>query len=124
MSMRRRIAVLAVALAALAAAAPSHGLVRGYAVTRGSGYGNGDSELIAPTLVLPRGAELVFVNLHLWGHSIYSDAWKAPNVRLFNSDVIPFRGTSAVRGVPDLSPGSYGFFCSNHTGMRGTLVIV
>lgn len=101
-----------------------------YAFTRNSGFATTigvGNELVTPYLVVPEGGQLTFVNLHVWGHAIYSDAWKTGREdveRLFNSDVIPFRETSLVRGVEALPPGTYGFFCANHMGMRGELLVV
>lgn len=129
----RRLAALTLAIAAIAPAAHAHQdaapVVRAF--TRGSGYatgaGFGDSELIIPNLYLPAGSRLLFTNLHVWGHSMYSDAWAPGQTgerRLFNSEVIPFGDTSEVVGVADLPPGDYGFFCSNHMGMRGSLHIL
>lgn len=97
---------------------------RAYMMTRGSGYATGQHELLTPMLVLAEGTQLTFVNLHIWGHSIMSDAWKAPDQRLFGGDVIPFGKSTLVHGVEALAPGTYGFFCSNHSGMRGELVIL
>lgn len=117
-----RLAALAL-FAALAVAAPGQATGRAYAISRGASYATG-SELLAPALVIPRGTELVFLNLHVWGHNITSDAWRTPSVRLFRSDVVPFRGEATVRGADALEPGTYGFFCSNHVSMRGSLTIV
>jgi plastocyanin len=122
--MRAAACALAVALAAgTTASLAGRGRLDAYVFTKGSGFASGH-ELLVPTVAVPRGGRLTLVNLHLWGHSITSDTWAAPNVRLFRSEVIPFGESSVVRGVETLVPGSYGFFCSNHMGMRGTLVVV
>lgn len=124
---------LAAALLALTGVAPAAQAIEASpavrAVTRGSGYATGakanGSELIVPLLVVPHGGSVLFTNLHVWGHSITSDAWAMPGEeRLFRSEVIPFGDTVEVQGVPTLEPGEYGFFCSNHRGMRGTLRVL
>lgn len=129
---RRLLAIATVLAAAVPASAVESYQAHVYAFTRASSaYGPGTAdaslggELIVPTLTVPEGGRLTFVNLAIAGHSIYSDAWlEEDELRLFNSEVVPFRGVSDVRGVSDLSPGVYGFFCSNHMGMRGQLRIV
>ncbi|MFP5225871.1 MAG: hypothetical protein ACLGH3_10040 [Actinomycetota bacterium] len=101
-----------------------------YAVTRTSGYASTvqvGSELVSPYLIVPQGGQLTFVNLHIWGHAIYSDAWKPGREdleRLFSSEVIPFGHSTLVEGVEDLEPGTYPFFCANHMGMKGELMII
>jgi hypothetical protein len=101
-----------------------------YAVTRTSGYASTvqvGSELVSPYLIIPEGGQLTFVNLHIWGHAIYSEAWKPGREhleRLFSSEVIPFNHSTLVEGVEDLSQGTYQFFCANHMGMKGELLIV
>lgn len=101
-----------------------------YVFTRNANYASSvrvGGELLSPYVVVPEGGDLTLVNLHVWGHAIYSNAWKPGREdleRLFNSQVIPFRGTSLVRGVAELAPGTYGFFCANHMGMRGELLVV
>ncbi len=123
-------AALLIAASAPAAHATSDGVEPVvHAFTRGSGYATGlawgDSELIVPNLVVPQGATLIFNNLHVWGHSMYSQRWAVPGeLRLFNSEVIPFRHASEVRGVDALAPGVYEFFCSNHIGMQGKLTVI
>lgn len=135
----KRISILIAILAAMplaASAAPRLDLQTAqpevFAFTRASSaYGPGTadastgSELVVPTLLVPQGAKLTFVNLAVAGHSIYSEQWiEEDELRLFNSEVVPFRFSSEVRGVPNLKPGTYPFFCSNHMGMKGRLTIV
>ena len=97
---------------------------KAYAITRGGTYIVGDSELVVPTLTVLQGTELVFLNLNAWGHSLVSDAWLTPSIRLFRSDVIPFGKQSVVQRVDSLPPGMYPFHCSNHGGMRGSITVI
>lgn len=122
--MTRRVVFSLGALLALGVSVvPARASADAYVFTRGGGYTYGMHELVTPTMVVTQGAGLVLVNMHLWGHSVTSDAWSGEQ-RLFTSDVIPFRNTSRVRGVESLDPGTYGFFCRNHMGMRGSLIVV
>jgi plastocyanin len=103
--------------------APSSAGAPMYAVSRGLSYQNGQ-ELIVASLALPKGTTLIFLNLHVWGHNITSDAWAPEENRLFMSDFVAFNEQAVVRGVESLDRGTYGFFCRNHIGMRGSITIV
>lgn len=124
--MTGRLMILALAAASIPSAHASESAAMTYAVTRTSGSYQGGTELVTPNVIVPVGGQLTFANVHIWGHAIYSETWmpgKQGWQRLFNSEVIPFGETSLVRGVDALAPGEYPFFCANHMGMRGTLVV-
>ena len=120
----RRALIALCLVAAVVAPVPSGAAARAYAVSRGAAQTGSSHELVTPNLVLPQGTELVFVNLHLWGHNITSDDWLTPSVRLFRSEMISFGEQALVEGVERLDPGTYGFFCRNHIGMRGSITII
>ena len=94
-----------------------------FAFTRGAYAGPSTSDLIVPIVVLPQGTDLYLFNLNVWGHSMYSEL-NGLNDRLFWSELVPFGKSTLVNGVSDLQPGSYGFYCSNHEDMKGTLRII
>lgn len=120
--MSRR-ALVVLLSATLLAPLSSRGAATVYAFSRGAGY-MGNHELVLPSLTLPKGTSLVFVNLHLWGHNITSDAWAPEERRLFRSEIISFREQAVVEGVERLDVGTYGFFCRNHVSMRGSITII
>lgn len=75
-----------------------------------------------PVVALPQGSTLTFVNGDTMTHDVTSEA-KQDGAPLFKA---PFTGsgtTSAVKGVEDLKAGTYPFFCSLHTQMKGQLTI-
>lgn len=94
-----------------------------FAFTRGSYAGPATSEFATPVVVVPRGTDLYLFNLNLWGHSMYSDA-NGTDDRLFWSEEVSFGRSTLINGVSSLPAGSYGFHCSNHPDMLGTLVVV
>lgn len=118
---RRALATAFAAVLCAPIASPASATV--YAFSRGAGY-TGNHEVVVPSMTLPKGTTLVFVNLHVWGHNITSDAWAPEHVRLFRSDFVAFGEQAVVEGVDRLERGTYGFFCRNHIGMRGSITIV
>jgi polyvinyl alcohol dehydrogenase (cytochrome) len=77
-----------------------------------------------PIVTVPKGGPLSFVNLDPPQHDVTADQ-KGPDGRpLFASrlgglgEVVPVEGLDRVE-----SGRSYGFFCSLHPGMRGTLIV-
>jgi hypothetical protein len=127
MTRRLRIVVAGLALGALVSVTPPVAAApTAYIFTRGYGTatGNTNGELAVRDLPIVEGTKLLLVNTDLWGHSISSDAWRAPNVRLFISDVIPFNHQAEVRGVDVLPPGRYAFHCANHMHMKGTIIVL
>ena len=65
---------------------------------------------------VPRGTKVDFLNLDVPQHDVVSDT---PG--LFQSALVGTGQTTPVNGVEALGPGSYGFFCSLHPNMTGTL---
>lgn len=90
-----------------------------------STYYPGDDELVAPTLVVPKGAGLTLTNLDAFAaHGLSSDEVLPNGERLFTSGVLNFRGSSAVIGVEALPAGTYPFHCAVHEdNMHGNLVV-
>jgi plastocyanin len=122
-------AATAVALSAIpGSAAPGTAVVAGpYAQT--AGYAT-------PTIVLPAGGELTFVNGDpLSSHNLVSKATKKVRkgkgkhkhwVRkpLFSTPVVGTGTSVAVKGSLNLKPGPYEFYCTLHPGtMTGTLIV-
>jgi outer membrane protein assembly factor BamB/plastocyanin len=101
----------------------------------GGGGGSGDTNIVAgpgatysgyatPVVTTKVGGPVSFVNLDPVQHDVTSDA-RGPDGRpLFASrlsgigEVVPVEGLDRVQAGQD-----YGFFCSIHPGMRGTLLV-
>jgi plastocyanin len=74
-----------------------------------------------PQVTIDRGDALFFRNTDPTGrHNVTS--LEGPG-RFFRSATIPASQRTQVRGVEDLDPGSYRFFCTPHPQMRGTLTV-
>jgi plastocyanin len=69
-------------------------------------------------MVMPRGGSLSFVNTDLPQHDVVSVNG------LFASKLIGIGEVAPVNGVDKLADGAYGFYCTIHPGMTGTLVVV
>ncbi|MEA2428770.1 MAG: hypothetical protein QOF37_2398, partial [Thermoleophilaceae bacterium] len=77
-----------------------------------------------PVMTVDKGGQLSFVNLDAPQHDVTSDE-KGPDGRpLFYSKLSGLGEVAPVVGLDRVESGkSYGFFCSLHPGMRGTLVV-
>jgi hypothetical protein len=96
----------------------------------------GDSSLPVPSLVLPQGGDLTYLNVHQFtAHSVTSDRCTDGQAhvgtgcptgkrRIFDSGVRVFGEPVTVPNVANLAPNTYPFHCILHPAMRGTLVIV
>jgi polyvinyl alcohol dehydrogenase (cytochrome) len=70
-----------------------------------------------PVVVMSHGGTLTYTNLDPVQHNVVSDAG------LFRSEFAGLGQSVTVTGADKLPPGQYGFYCSLHTGMRGTLIV-
>ena len=80
------------------------------------------------------GTTLQFVNADLQAHDVVSDETRAPGSNqwcpagggrcpLFFSDEIGIARVTEVKGLADVAPGVYTFYCSPHSWMVGALVV-
>jgi plastocyanin len=80
------------------------------------------------------GQAVTLTNADVTSHDIVSKASRPVRVRygkryytvrvpLFRSELAPSGAQKDVKGVASLKPGSYEFFCSLHTAMKGTLIV-
>lgn len=84
----------------------------------------GDDALPLGPVVVDRGRRLIFVNADNLGvHSIYSTDYDAQGAPLFSVEQQNLGSYAEVDGVAALPAGRYGFLCSNHPEMKGTLVV-
>ena len=92
--------------------------------TVGSRYVPGDNQ--EGTLVfVVKGGGLNYTNLDIGNaHSVTSDIEVAIDTPLFDSGRLESRRSAPVAGVESLAAGRYGFHCSIHDGMRGTIEVI
>lgn len=110
---------LVVTVPAAATAAPDSAVV-----TVGSRYLPGDSTSPLAVIVL-EGGGLTYTNFDLVeDHSVTSDDLDALGNHLFDSPRLRTRQSASVVGVAALTEGKYGFHCSIHEGMRGTIQVI
>jgi plastocyanin len=125
MTMRVKAAGIGMAVAA-AVAGPGAGM---------AGAGAGDIRVVAapgaatagyatPQTVVQKGKALVFLNLDLPSHDVVAVKLGSNGAPLFKSSLIGVGKTAPVAGVNRLAPGTYAFFCSLHTNMKGKLKVV
>jgi hypothetical protein len=82
-----------------------------------SGPGAASTGYATPAVLMPKGGTLSYANIDVVQHDVVADDGS------FRSKLIGLAETAPVEGVEKLAVGSYGFFCSVHPGMRGTLVV-
>jgi plastocyanin len=75
-------------------------------------------------MVIPQGGSLSFVNDDLPQHNVVAtQSDPVTGQPLFQSRLIGLGEVAAVNGVERLGSGSYGFYCTIHPGMTGTLLV-
>jgi plastocyanin len=74
-----------------------------------------------PTVTMDQGERLTFQNLDVVGHDVNSNRLGPDGRRLFRTPVIGPGNETFVEGSQYLTAGSYGFYCSLHPEMEGTL---
>lgn len=97
--------------------------------------GSTTSGYTTPVVLHRARTVLSYTNLDIDAHDIVSDASRPANdaahcmffppggCPLFHSQIIGTGETSSVYGTDLVDPGLYGFYCSLHPWMRGTLVV-
>jgi outer membrane protein assembly factor BamB len=77
-----------------------------------------------PVMTVEKGGSLSFVNLDAPQHDVTADEKAPDGTPLFYSRLGGIGEVVPVEGLDRVEPGkSYGFFCSLHPGMRGTLLV-
>jgi len=117
--MKRTACAVAVAGAILALAAPtSAGPATAVIATVST------NEFAPPTIVLPAGASLTFVQLDpLARHDLVSRAAVRGRPMFATGRTLGFAETMTVSGVEKLKPATYAFVCTIHDGMFGQLIV-
>ena len=89
-----------------------------------AGPGAASTGYATPVMVTQVGGPLSFLNLDVVQHDVVSDEKAPDGSPLFKTPLIGVGETAPVEGLDRVQSGkSYGFFCSLHPGMRGTLQV-
>ena len=117
--MRRSVRAVVAALGVVAVAVvPAAGAANQAVIAHSiAGYAN-------PVVVMEQGDALDFTNLDpLLNHNVYEDGVPVTSAR-FSSATVGGGVTTPVNGVEALEQGTYGFYCTLHTWMKGQLQVV
>jgi plastocyanin len=89
-----------------------------------AGPGSTYTTYATPTMVMHQGGAVTFINADFQQHDVVADEENGEGVPLFSTPVIGAGQYEPVDGAEKLEAGrSYGFYCSIHPGMRGTLTV-
>lgn len=114
----RSLAALAAALALTATFAVPAALADSQVVA------NSSSAFSTPAVTIDQGQKVTFQNLDLRAkHNVTSTAKGDDGKPLFSSDTIGTGAVAPVEGTQYLTTGSYGFLCSIHPNMTGTVTV-
>lgn len=129
---RRGMVVLALSVACgvAAASAPAASAATIYAGPQAASF-----NYLTPHVTISAGEPLTLMNYDLVSHDVTSEDTYRPRKRkgqrrrrpprlLFGSALIGFGQSAPVNGAERMKPGrSYGYFCSLHPSMTGTITV-
>ena len=78
---------------------------------------------VNPNLTIDQGERVTFQNNDVEAHDVTSKGMAADGSRLFKTPFVSGGQSAQVAGAEFLTAGSYGFFCSIHPQMEGTLTV-
>jgi spore coat protein A, manganese oxidase len=84
-------------------------------------YGGPPSQYFTPTVSPDQGETVTFTNLDLVDHDVVASGTGPDGAPLFRSEIVGRGASSVVAGTEFLTTGDYGFFCSIHPNMKGTI---
>ena len=76
-----------------------------------------------PEVTIDAGGTVDFTNLDVIGHDVMATDPGPDGKPWFRSEIVSAGGSSPVAGVEKLGGGTYGFVCSIHPSMTGTLTV-
>jgi plastocyanin len=89
-----------------------------------AGPGSSGVGYLTPVMTTQKGGPLQFINLDVVQHDVVANDLGPDGRPLFHTPLIGTGASAAVEGLENVEAGrSYGFFCSLHTNMRGTLSV-
>lgn len=86
-------------------------------------YAGPPSTYFTPDVAIDAGEKVTFTNLDVIGHDVLATSTGPDGKPWFRSEIIGAGGSSDVVGADRLSAGAYGFVCSIHPSMTGTLTV-
>lgn len=86
-------------------------------------YAGPPSTYFTPDVTIDAGESVTFMNLDFLGHDVFAVDKGADGKPLFASEIVSAGGSSPVAGAEKLGGGAYGFICSIHPQMTGTLTV-
>lgn len=87
-----------------------------------AGPGSAATTWYTPRVVILQGQPLVFRNLDVAPHDVWSGKPGAHDGKFFSA-VIGFGKKTQVIGVKNLAKGNYNFYCALHPRMKGQLIV-
>jgi plastocyanin len=115
MTARRLIHGAAAAIAALALATA--------AAYAGTIYAAPPNQFVGGDITIAQGEKVTFTNGDTVTHDVTAATKAADGNPLFASEKIGAGQSAAVAGTEYLTTGSYGYICSIHPGMKGTITV-
>jgi plastocyanin len=106
-----------------AAAIAALGLATAVAYADGTIYAAPPNQFVGGDITIAQGEKVTFTNGDLVAHDVTAATKGADGNPLFASEKIGAGQSAAVAGVEYLTTGSYGYICSIHPGMKGTIAI-
>ena len=89
-----------------------------------AGPGAASTTYATPVMVTQVGGPLSFTNLDLPQHDVVADRTAPDGTPLFRTPLVGLGQTVPVEGLDRVQSGqTYGFYCSIHPGMRGSLIV-
>jgi plastocyanin len=76
-----------------------------------------------PQIEIDQGERVIFRNGDVASHDVTADQKGADGKPIFASPLIDRNEEAEVKGADSLATGSYGFFCSVHPQMKGTIKV-
>jgi plastocyanin len=106
-----------------AAAIAALGLAAAAAYADGTIYAAPPNQFVGGDITIAQGEKVTFTNGDTVTHDVTAAAKGADDKPLFASEQIGVGQSAAVAGVEYLTTGSYGYICSIHPGMKGTITV-
>jgi plastocyanin len=89
-----------------------------------AGPGGSQSGYLTTSVSVPAGGSATFTNYDIVQHDVTADEPGSDGGPLFHTPLIGLGQSAPVAGLGQVQPGrAYGFFCSLHANMRGTLTV-